>query len=303
MIDKDMKDLFGLENVEIEYNEDTESNKTKSLKKFPKKRVEFNLDNPSKNISKSLNFNSHKCYAPKIKYKQYLKKPSPIFFKKIKYNCNINTQSDVISEEILSEKEPSLLDDSSSSDFIIDNLEENNNINNIENKVENEPKENPIKKPIDDLINIYKEDNKIKEEKDDDKIYKHKTIGTFAFKNNIDAQNKSEMKFYRNNLSRIKMKYGKIKNKDQEFSLRNNFKNKYGLNLIINNKKANVDNEYKVIPINNDDNSDLEEKNDVFKNFRGTISYNQSKMKKEKDEEKEKPKIVNIFEVLRKSIK
>ena len=99
------------------------------------------------------------------------------------------------------------------------------------------------------------------------------------------------------------MKYGKIKNKDQEFSLRNELKNKYGLNLIINNKKANVDNEYKVIPINNDDKSDSEEENDVFKNFRGTISYNQSKMKKEKDEEKEKPKIVNIFEVWRKSIK
>ena len=99
------------------------------------------------------------------------------------------------------------------------------------------------------------------------------------------------------------MKYGKIKNKEQEFSLRNELKNKYGLNLIINNKKANVDNEYKVIPINNDDKSDSEEENDVFKNFRGTISYNQSKMKKEKDEEKEKPKIVNIFEVLRKSIK
>ena len=304
MIEKEPNDSFDLENVEIEYNEDTDTNKTKSLKKFPKKSVEFNLDNPSQNFSKRLNFNSHKkCFAPKIKYKQYLKKPSPIFFKKIKYNCHMNTQGEVITEEILSEKEPSLLDESSSSDFIIDNLEENNNINTIENKVENEPKENPIKKPIDDLINIYKEDKKINEENDEDKIYKHKTIGTFCFKNNVDTQNKNEMKFYRNNLTRIKMKYGKIKNKDQEFSLRNELKNKYGLNLIINNKKANVDNEYKVIPINNDDKSDSEEENDVFKNFRGTISYNQSKMKKEKDEEKEKPKIVNIFEVLRKSIK
>ena len=57
MIEKEPNDSFDLENVEIEYNEDTDTNKTKSLKKFPKKSVEFNLDNPSQNFSKSLNFN------------------------------------------------------------------------------------------------------------------------------------------------------------------------------------------------------------------------------------------------------
>ena len=59
MIEKEPNDSFDLENVEIEYNEDIDTNKTKSLKKFPKKNVEFNLDNPSQNFSKSLNFNSH----------------------------------------------------------------------------------------------------------------------------------------------------------------------------------------------------------------------------------------------------
>ena len=304
MIDKEANDFLDLDNVEIEYNEDTDTNKTKSLKKFPKKSVEFNIDNPSKNFCKSLNFNSHKCYAPKIKHKQYLKKPSPIFFKKIKYNNNLNIPNGPVIEEILSEKEPSLMDEDSSSDFFIDNIDESNN----ENKYENEPKENTIKKPIDDLINIYKEDKKTKEEKNNDfKLYEHKTIGTFAFHNNVDIQNKNPIKFYRNNLYRIKMKYAKIINREQEFSLKDELKNKYGINLIFNNRKTNIDNEYKIIPINNDENSDSDEENDISTNLRGTISYNQSKLKKgknnEKKSEKDKPKIVNILEVLRKSVK
>ena len=103
------------------------------------------------------------------------------------------------------------------------------------------------------------------------------------------------------------MKYAKIINREQEFSLNDELKNKYGLNLIFNNKKTNVDNEYKIIPINNDENSDSEEENDISTNLRETISYNQSKLKKkknnEKKNEKDKPKIVNILEVLRKSVK
>ena len=80
MKDKESNIILDMDNVEIEYNEDFDSNKTKSLIKFPNKNKEFNIDNPSQNFSKSLNFSSHKCYAPKIKYKQILKKPSPIFF-------------------------------------------------------------------------------------------------------------------------------------------------------------------------------------------------------------------------------
>ena len=307
MIDKETNDFLDLDNVEIEYNEDTDATKTKSLKKFPKKTVEFNIDNPSQHFSKSLNFNSHKCYAPKIKHKQYLKKPSPIFFKKIKYNNNMNIPNEQVIEEILSEKEPSLMDEDSSSDFIIDNIDESNN-NNKENKYESEPKENPNKKPIDDLINIYKEDKKTREEKNNDfKLYEHKTIGTFAFHNNVDIQNKNPIKYYRNNLYRIKMKYAKIINREQEFYPKDELKNKYKLNLIFNNKKTNIDNEYKIIPINNDENSDSDEENEITPNLRGTISYNQSKLKKEKNDEKknekDKPKIVNILEVLRKSVK
>ena len=82
MKDKESNIILDMDNVEIEYNEDFDSNKTKSLIKFPNKNKEFNIDNPSKNFSKSLNFNSRQCYAPKIKYKKKQKKTFTNFFQK-----------------------------------------------------------------------------------------------------------------------------------------------------------------------------------------------------------------------------
>ena len=81
-------------------------------------------------------------------------------------------------------------------------------------------------------------------------------------------------------------------------------KKKYRLDLIINNKKSNINNEYLVIPINNnDENNDSGDDSDSedMSNLRGTISYNQSKLKKEKENNTQK--IVNIYDVLRKSVK
>ena len=60
--------------IQIEYNNDFELEKTKSLKKFPLKIItnnEFYLDDIYKNFSKSLNFNFHKCFAPKPKRKLF----------------------------------------------------------------------------------------------------------------------------------------------------------------------------------------------------------------------------------------
>lgn len=293
-------DLLDLNNIEIEYNEDFDSNKTRSLTKFPNKENDFILDNSSKNFSKSLNFDSHKCFAPKIKHKQYLKKPSPIFFKKIGYTNLMKTQGEIISEENLSEKEASLLDDSSSSDYILDNIDNENDIDNNEEIIVNENNNNLIKKPIDNLINIYKEGKKTgKEYKSDINLYEHKTIGTFPFQNCKDNQNKNNLKFFRNNLHKIKMKYSKFQSKDQEYTLKDKDKNKYEFNLIINNKKSSIYNESTIIPINNNDNSDAEEDNNDMSYFRGTITYNQSKLKKEK----EAPNCINILEVLKKCIK
>ena len=80
-------------------------------------------------------------------------------------------------------------------------------------------------------------------------------------------------------------------------------KKKYRLDLLINNKKSNINNEYSVIPINKEENSDSDDDSGTndMSNLRGTISYSQSKLKKES--EKDIQKTVNIYEVLRNSVK
>ena len=294
MKDKESHIIFDLNNVEIEYNEDFDSNKTKSLTKFPNKNKEFKLDNPSKNFSKSLNFNSRQCFAPKIKFKKNNKRPSPIFFKKIQNEYTMKTQCEAISEDLLSEKESSLSNESSSSDYSSDNLEDNNNNNNEKNSQQNKNKN--------EKSNIKKE----KENKNDMKTYEHKTIAVFPHQSDKDKQNKNNIKIFRNSLHKIKAKYSKIKNKEQEFTLKNKFKKKFRLDLIINNKKSNINNEYIVIPINNNNDntkSNSDDDSDDVSNLRETISYNQSKLKKDKEKKKDPQQVINIYEVLRKSVK
>ena len=300
MKDKDSNDIFDLNNVEIEYNEDYDSNKTKSLTKFPNKNNEFSLDNCKQNFSKSLNFNSKQCYAPKIKFKKISKKPSPIYFKKIAYKHLMNTQCEVISEDLLSEKESSLMsDDDSSSDYVLDNIEVNKDDNkNIENNNENNSKIDNDKMHIDNLIGIYKQG---KESNSDMKIYQHKSIAIFPYLSGENNQNKNSLKAFRNSLHRIKIKSSKIKNREQEYTLNNDIKKHYRLDLKTNNKKTNLDNEYTIIPINNNENSNSDDDSDQISDLRGTITYNQSKLKKEKD--KKKQNVVNIYEVLKKSVK
>ena len=294
MKDKDEKEFFDLNNVEIEYNEDFDSNKTKSLTKFPNKNIEFDLDDGSNNFSKSLNFNSHKCFAPKVKFKPCLKKPSPIFFKKV--NAKFHANNEIISEELLSEKESSLMDESSSSDYIVDNTENDKEDEINDNKLKNNIAKNPIMKPIDELIDIYKKD--IKPQKENNiKLYEHKSIGTFLSQRNIDCKCKNLIKNFRNNLYRTKLKYARIKNKEQEYKLKDSNFKKFGLDLVIVNKKSN--NDYTIIPINDNDNSNSDEDPDDMDNLRGTISYNKSKT----GDIKESKKRVNIFDVLRKSCK
>ena len=295
MKDKESHIIFDLNNVEIEYNEDFDSNKTKSLTKFPNKNKEFKLDNPSKNFSKSLNFNSRQCFAPKIKFKKNNKRPSPIFFKKIQNEYTMKTQCEAISEDLLSEKESSLSNESSSSDYSSDNLEDNNNNNNNEkNSQQNKNK------------NEKSNNKKEKENKNDMKTYEHKTIAVFPHQSDKDKQNKNNIKIFRNSLHKIKSKYSKIKNKEQEFTLKNKFKKKFRLDLIIHNKKSNINNEYIVIPINNNNDntkSNSDDDSDDVSNLRETISYNQSKLKKDKEKKKDSQQVINIYEVLRKSVK
>ena len=261
---KNAIDDINLENneeIEIEYNEDFLSEKTKSLTRFPtkiNKNNEFQIDNSHKNFSKSLNFNFRQCFAPKIKTKKPNKNPAPIIFIKNNKVRNFDTQEQIITEDYLSEKGSSLNNENSfSSD--IENNKEDNNINNYnESNLENQK---------------LKEDN----ESNNIKNYEHKTISFFNDKNISDFSLK-KMKIIRNNLFKIKKKALKYTNKENEFIIKEKNKKKYRLDLIKNKKGNELNNEYKIIKINDkeESNSDEDNNNDMSK-FIKTISFINSK--------------------------
>ena len=287
---------LNLENdIEIEYNEEEEisPDKTKSLTKFPSKleqNNEFYLDSSYKNFSKSLGFNFKQCFAPKSKIRYSNKKITPLIFKKNENICNLDTQDRIITEDAISEKESFNNESSFSSDS-----ENNNNINtNIaesNNKIINE--NNNIN--INNIQNI-KDKEIMAKEKDNDAInnikkYEHKTIGIFNTRNNYNS--KENIKSMRNSLYKIRLKCTKEKNKEVEYLIKEKDKNKYRLDIIKNTRKNDLDNEYKIIPINNiQDNSD--EDNEDMSNFRTTISYSNSKLNQKNEE-----KGVTIYDVLK----
>ena len=285
--------LFFDEDIEIEYNEDFESSKTKSLKKFPILNKYFEIDN-SKIGSKSVKFNSRICFAPKIKFKQNNKKPSPLLFKRKANFHNISTQYDIINEDILSEKESSLNNDSSSSDSMEEEINPNINDANINenNKInENQKDSNKNEKLNSDIQYISKP-----ETKNNIKFYEHKTIGEFNCLFSKGKKNKNSIKLFRNYLHKVKMNNALIKNKEQEFTINSKMNKLYRLDLINNSKKLDLNNEYTVIPIQKEENHDSDEDNNDISNLRGTISYIKSKQNKEK-----KNKSISIYEALRKS--
>ena len=312
--------------IQIEYNNDFESEKTKSLNKFPLKIItnnEFYLDDIYKNFSKSLNFNFHKCFAPKPKIKQSSKNPTPIIYEKQMDIYNLNTQAEIYNEDAYSEKELSLDNESSYSSDYENQIKEINN-NNINNDVLNKNKNisnnnnyiisknlldnNSEKKSEDKNIELYENKiNIIEDEKEKEnnnlKIYEHKTITSFPVKNNYNENyTKGNIKAIRNSLFRAKMKCLKDKNKETEYSIKDNLKIKYRLNLI-NNKSKKIGNNYefcKVIPINNfkkEDNNKNDDENEDMSNFRKTISYNTSKLNLENKKKKE-GKGITIYDVL-----
>ena len=271
-------DNINLENndeIEIEYNEDFSSEKTKSLTKFPNKITnnnEFKIDNSQKNFSKSLNFNFRQCFAPKIKTKKSNKNPTPIILKKNNKVSNYNTKEQIISEDYLSEKASSLNNESSISSEIENNNDENdlnkkNNIN-LENKELKEDK------------NINQNNKSSKNIKN----YEHKTISFFNDKNTSN-NNVENIKMTRNYLFKIKKKALKYTNKENEFIIKEKNKEKYRLDLIKNIKKNELnDDEVKIIKIkdnedNEESNSDEDNNNDMTK-FRKTIGFFNSKYNK-----------------------
>jgi hypothetical protein len=281
---------------------------------------DFYLDDTSKNFSKSLNFNFHKCFAPKFKIRQSSRNPTPIIFEKQSNISNLNTQDHFITEDAISEKEQSLDNDSSySSDFENDDqtfdflninsnkqikktkyinsnqvINSNNNSNYIISK-------NLLDNSIEDKKDNMNQINIIKDNKNQNisiKKYEHKTINEFPIKNNVnDNCAKGNMKSLRNSLFRAKIKCLKEKNKEVEYSIKERVKMNYGLD-IINSKNDNELEKYKVIKINNvnecnDNNGDVED----MRSFRQTISYNTSKLTSENKKIIE-DKGITIYEVL-----
>ena len=282
---------LNLENdVEIEYNEEEEisPDKTKSLTKFPskiEKNNEFRLDSSYKNFSKSLGFNFKQCFAPKSKIRYSNKKITPLIFKKNENICNLDTQDRIITDDAISEKESFNNESSfSSDDSEVDYENNNTNINTINDESNNNDN------------NIINNNTQKLEEKDNDKknnikAYEHKTIGIFNTKNNYNT--KENMKSMRNSLYKIRLKCIKEKHKEVEYLIKEKDKNKYRLDIIKNTRKYEIDNEYKIIPINNiQDNSD--EDNEDMSNFRTTISYSNSKLN-----QKNEDKGVTIYDVLK----
>ena len=282
---------LNLENdVEIEYNEEEEisPDKTKSLTKFPskiEKNNEFRLDSSYKNFSKSLGFNFKQCFAPKSKIRYSNKKITPLIFKKNENICNLDTQDRIITDDAISEKDSFNNESSfSSDDSEVDYENNNTNINTINDESNNNDN------------NIINNNTQKLEEKDNDKknnikAYEHKTIGIFNTKNNNNT--KENMKSMRNSLYKIRLKCIKEKNKEVEYLIKEKDKNKYRLDIIKNTRKYEIDNEYKIIPINNiQDNSD--EDNEDMSNFRTTISYSNSKLN-----QKNEDKGVTIYDVLK----
>ena len=270
-------DNINLENndeIEIEYNEDFSSEKTKSLTKFPNKITynnEFQIDNSQKNFSKSLNFNFRQCFAPKIKTKKANKNPTPIIFRKNNKISNFNTQDQIISEDYLSEKGSSLNNESSISSEIENNNEENDlnkkNIINIENQELKEDNKNTNQN--------NNSDNKSKNIKN----YEHKTISFFNDKNTYN-NNLENMKMKRNELFKIKKKALKYTNKENEFIIKDKNKEKYRLDLNKNKKKKELNDKVTIIKIKDNDESNSDEDNNDMTKFRKTINFINSKYNK-----------------------
>ena len=315
MTRKNDKENYNLENnsqIEIEYNEDFTSEKTKSLNKFSsklEKNSEFYLDNSYKNFSRSLGFNFKQCFAPKSKTRKSSKNPTPLIFKKNENICNLNTQDRIITEDALSEKGSSLNNDSSFSSDSENFYEEIKNINvnkevlNNNNNIKNEKNEILNNKINPENKNNLNEISKDKNNDNNIKVYEHRTIGIFHSNNN-DKNSKGNIKSIRNDLFKIKLKNIKIKNKEMEYIIKEKEKIRYRLDIIKKPRKDELDNDYKIITINNmEDNNNSEDDNcEDMSNLRTTISYSNSKINKDNNKKNE-DKGITIYDVLKKNKK
>jgi hypothetical protein len=308
--DDENPDINGDKNdIDSDIDYDFISEKTKSLNKFPSKMLtseDFYLDETNKNFSKSLKFNSHKCFAPKQKIKQSSKNPTPIIYEKQSDIININTKEKIVIEDALTEKEESLDNESSfSSDCenekCIYNKSNKNNDSNYCLQFSNyiiskNLLDIPDKKNEDKNEGLYENKINIIEDIKDNKnqISEDKNHTSFPIKmTNTNIFTKGYIKAIRSSLFRAKMKSLKEKFREVEYTVKDKMKKKFRLDIEKNKSKKichNID-YCKIIPINNNKKEDIiidkkDEDIEDMSNFRKTISYNVSKFKRENNEKK-----------------
>ena len=251
-------DSENTKNISQNDEEKFNTEKTKSLSKFPTNKIinnnDFTLDVIPKNFSKSLKFNFPGHFAPKLKIRYSNKIPAPLFFKK--YNTEENLKEDIENENALSEKDASFDSDSIESDSPRPEI---NEIASTESKstIENNMKQK--------------------------KVYWHYSIGIFnSMKSQYEFADHKTIREWRSNLFNIKNNDVKKFYKEMEYKISEKSKNKYGLDIVKNNtKKEDI---CKIIEIHAMEHKEEEEEegNKVNMNsFRNTISYNTASYSKQ----------------------
>ena len=294
---------------------------SKSLNKFPTKMLtnnDFYLDDTRKSFSKSLKFNSHKCFAPKPKIKQSNKNPTPIIYEKQSDIYNINVKEKIVIEDALTEKEPSLDNDNSfSSDFENLNNDYNKNYKNTDVNYSRQFSNYIISKNLLDISEKKNEDkneglcqdqiNIIEDIKEKNNLQKYEDKANTSYPIKIAYTNafiKGNIKGIRSSIYRAKMKSLKEKYREVEYSIKDKIKKKYRLDIENKKtKKLGYNKDFcKIIPISNNKKEDMiEDKKDEdeenMSNLRKTISYNDSKLNFEKNKTNEN-KGITIYDVL-----
>ena len=229
---------------------DFNTEKTKSLSKFPTNKIinnkDFKLDDMPKNFSKSLKFNLPGHFAPKIKIKYSNKIPAPLLFKKYTPQ-EILCKEDIENEDALSEKDASF-------DSIIETNSPNQEINEIISTESKSTIETNMKQK---------------------KAYEHYSIGIFpTLKNQYEFSDHKTIRAWRSILFNIKNNDVKKFYKEAEYKISEKCKKKYNLDIAKNN--SNKKDICKIIEIHAmEDKVEEEDENEVnMDNFRNTISFN-----------------------------
>ena len=234
--------------------EDFETEKTKSVSKFPTNKIisnnDFTLEEMPKNFSKSLKFNFPGHFAPKLKIRYSNKIPAPLNFRK--YTSQENTYNeDVENENALSEKDASF-----------DSIVEPNS-------------------PQPELNEVVSTESKSTIENKQKKAYEHYSIGIFpTMRESYEFADHKSIREWRSILFNIKNNNVKKYYKEVEYKINEKSKKKYRLDIVRNNTKK--EDKCKIIEIHAMEHKEVEDDENLnMDNFRNTISFNASSYNKQ----------------------